>query len=177
MVRHFSGAILGKEELSARIKNSPSLVEGMIDPRIQIGSNGVDLTLNHVEVFQSEGSIDFSNVNRILSDTKPLSFGEDDWLFLKPGIYKVVYNEVVNISRDLIAIAKPRSSLLRCGATVETAVWDAGYRGRSESLLVVLNPNGLKLKRNARIVQLIFIKLTKPSKESYEGIYQGENIP
>src|SRR3989442_11332336 len=42
--------------------------------------------------------------------------------------------------------ALPISSLLRVGCNVETAVWDAGYRGRSEALMTVVNPAGLDRK-------------------------------
>jgi len=69
--------------------------------------------------------------------------------------------------KTLAAIAKPRSSLLRCGVTVETAVWDAGYSGRSESLLVVFNNNGFRLRKNARILQLLFFRLGEEVREGY----------
>jgi len=65
--------------------------------------------------------------------------------------------------------------LLRCGVTVNTAVWDAGYSGRSQSLMVVYNPQGFRIQRNARIVQLVFLRLTHET-EGYRGVYQRENI-
>jgi len=74
-----------------------------------------------------------------------------------------------------MALARPRSSLLRCGVTVNTAVWDAGYSGRSQSLMVVYNPQGFRVQRNARVVQLVFLRLTQET-EGYRGVYQEENI-
>jgi dUTP pyrophosphatase len=74
-----------------------------------------------------------------------------------------------------MALARPRSSLLRCGVTVNTAVWDAGYSGRSQSLMVVYNSHGFRLQRNARLVQLVFLRLTEET-EGYHGAYQRENI-
>ncbi|HUV75718.1 MAG TPA: deoxyuridine 5'-triphosphate nucleotidohydrolase, partial [Dehalococcoidales bacterium] len=56
-----------------------------------------------------------------------------------------------------------------------TAVWDAGYSGRSQSLMVVYNPQGFRVQRNARIIQLVFLQLTRET-EGYQGTYQGENI-
>jgi dUTP pyrophosphatase len=41
--------------------------------------------------------------------------------------------------------------------------------------MIVYNPQGLRLQRNARIVQLIFLELTQET-EGYHGAYQGENI-
>lgn len=77
---------------------------------------------------------------------------------------------------DKMAMALPRSSLLRCGATLDTAVWDPGYNGRSQSLLVVHNPHGIRIKKNARLMQLIFICMREVAHKAYSGIYQGENI-
>jgi len=73
-----------------------------------------------------------------------------------------------------MAFGKARSSLIRAGANIATAVWDAGYRGRSEVGLIVYN-EGIWLKRNARIMQLVFIKLSGETKP-YSGSYQHENI-
>jgi len=75
-----------------------------------------------------------------------------------------------------MGIARPRSSLIRMGATVETSVWDPGYTGRSQSMLVVHNPNGIKIYQNARLVQIVFMTLTIKSESLYSGIYQTENL-
>ena len=92
-----------------------------------------------------------------------------------PGAYVITYNEIVHLPNNVMALARPRSSLLRCGVTVGTAVWDAGYSGRSQSLLVVHNTQGFRLQQNARIVQLVFLHLTGET-EGYQGAYQEENI-
>jgi len=112
---------------------------------------------------------------RLVSDLAPLVFDGLDFIDLMPGAYVVTYNEIVHLPKNIMALATPRSSLLRCGVTVNTAVWDAGYSGRSQSLMVVYNPQGFRLQRNARIVQLVFFQLTGET-EGYHGDYQGENI-
>jgi dUTP pyrophosphatase len=95
---------------------------------------------------------------------------------LLPGCYLVTYNEVVNLPRGIMALARPRSSLLRCGVSIHNAVWDAGYSGRSQSLMVVYNTEGFRLYRNARIVQMVFFFLSREAAEGYRGMFQGENI-
>ena len=77
--------------------------------------------------------------------------------------------------KNIMALGRPRSSLLRCGVTIGTAVWDADYEGRSQSLMVVYNSRGFCVQRNARIMQLVFLELTGET-EGYNGVYQGENI-
>jgi len=152
------------------------LVESMIDPEMQTQMCGIELTLLSIEVFQSSGSLAFENIERKLPETAKIDFDETGWATLEAGAYLVIFNEIVNIPRDVAALARARSSLLRCGATLETALWDPGYRGRSQSLLVVYNPHGLRLKKNARLMQLVFLRLEKDAEKVYDGKYQGENI-
>ena len=168
-------AVLSKKDIEQLVRCKPPLIEGMLQPEEQLQPNGVDLSLHSVSVMQSGGKIAVSNSQRIVSDLSPLVFDESGFIHLAPGVYSVTYNEIVNLPKDIMALATPRSSLLRCGVTVNTAVWDAGYCGRSESLLVVYNPEGFSLQKNARIIQLVFLRLDNET-EGYNGKYQGENI-
>lgn len=168
--------MLSHEELVSLVNNKPPLVEHMIDPDIQIQPNGIELTLHRIELHENSGAIAFDNSERKLPQTTNLDFDSEGWLHLPKGSYKIMFNEIVNIPKNIAATAKPRSSLLRCGATVETAVWDAGYSGRSESLLVVYNENGFKIKKNARVLQLLFFRLGEEVRKGYSGVYQNENI-
>lgn len=172
------GSVLSKSQIRALLKNKRPLIREMIDVNTQLQPNGVDLTVKHIETIVDAGCIDFSNNERKLSDTAKMDF-HGDWLFLPPGSYKVIFNEIVHLPEDIIAIGAPRTSLIRCGVTLETGVWDAGYEGRSESLLVVFNEKGFYLKKNARILHLVFIKLSgkiAAGSSGYDGIYQSENI-
>lgn len=166
--------ILGRDEILKLITESqPPLIEGWVDLDVQLQPAGFDLSLMEVRRFKSEGRIDFDNSGRVISDTEHIPFGSDDCVRLSKGAYLLVFNEVVNLPLSVAAIARPRSSLIRCGASVETAVWDPGYRGRSRALLVVYNDMGLVLTRNARIAQLIFMRVHGVS-AGYGGTYQGE---
>lgn len=169
-------SMLAHDELVSLINSNPPLVEHMIEPGIQVQPNGVELTLQKVEAHIGSGAIAFDNSERVLPKTRNLDFDDNGWLHLPRGSYKILFNEVVNIPKDIAAIAKPRSSLLRCGVTIETAVWDAGYSGRSESLLVVLNEAGFRVKKDARVMQLLFYRLSERVNEGYSGVYQNENL-
>jgi len=168
-------AVLSGQDIIRLIKQDPPLVEGWIDLDEQVQANGFDLTLRDVAVPQSAGRITAANSQRVVSDLSPLVFDGMGSIELVPGIYIITYNEIVHLPKNIMALGRPRSSLLRCGVTVGTAVWDAGYEGRSQSLLVVYNYRGFRVQRNARITQLVFFELTGDS-EGYNGVYQGENI-
>jgi dUTP pyrophosphatase len=167
--------ILSKKDILDLINQKPPLVEDFIKLEEQVQPNGFDLTLREVASIQSEGKIGVSNSQRVLSKLGSLDFDDQDNLFLAPGSYVVTYNEIVHLPKKVMALGAPRSSLLRCGVTVHMAVWDAGYSGRSQSLLVVYNPQGFQIQKNARLAQLVFVELADET-EAYNGAYQGENI-
>ena len=168
-------AILSKQDIQRLLQQEPPLIEDYINLEEQVQPNGIDLTLREVSMLQSSGKIAVKDKQRLVSDTTPLVFDGLNFIDLMPGAYIITYNEIVHLPKNVMALATPRSSLLRCGVTINTAVWDAGYSGRSQSLMVVYNPRGFRLQRNARIVQLVFLQLTQET-EGYQGAYQGENI-
>jgi dUTP pyrophosphatase len=169
-------SVLSREDILKMLGATPPLVENLCDVRQQVQPNGIDLTLKEVALFSSPGSLGTGNENRVLSSTAPLVFDGLGRVDLLPGCYLVTYNEVVNLPKNIIALALPRSSLLRCGVSIHNAVWDAGYSGRSQSLLVVYNTQGFRLHRNARIVQMVFLVLSHEVAQGYQGMFQGENM-
>jgi dUTP pyrophosphatase len=169
--------VLSREQIRERILSVPPLVAGWSDLEQQLQPNGFDLTVAELHQHRGCGTIGVTNEKRVLPELEPLSAGTDGFFDLAPGIYHIVYGEVVSLPNDVMALARPRSSLNRSGVTIHTAVWDAGYSGRSTSLLSVLNPQGFRLELGARVLQLVFFGLSAEAAEGYRGIYQGENLP
>jgi dUTP pyrophosphatase len=165
---------LAKTELLQLIQGTPPLLTDYPDLEAQLQPNGVDLTLKEVFSIKGQGVIPVSNTGRELSTLTPLTYDDTGRIHLPPGNYLITYNEVVSLPKNVMALGRARSSLLRCGAAIHTAVWDAGYSGRSQSLVVVYNRDGITFERNARLMQLVFFRLSGTT-EGYEGIYQNEN--
>lgn len=170
------GGTLGREELLRRILSDRPLISDYLSLDEQIQPNGFDMSVAQVSALAGPGVLGRTNAERSLPDIRVLPFDSHGWLDLEPGPYQVLFNEIVDLPNDLMALGRPRSSLCRCGATLGTAVWDAGYRGRSTALLIVGNHHGLKIARDARLMQLVFFTLNNPTAKGYDGIYQGENI-
>jgi dUTP pyrophosphatase len=168
--------MLNRQELKRLIEEN-SLISNYIDLDTQLTPNGFDLTVEKIFEFAGTGAVDFSNKERKIPPVRELAAWkektEDEfgWWVLNSGIYKVVANETVKLPLDLIGMASPRSSLLRMGVFTQTGIWDAGFEGKSEFMLVVANPLGMRLKQNARVVQLLFTKITE-TETGYNGIYQ-----
>ncbi len=151
------------------------LITGYIDLEKQLQPSGFDLSLSEVHIFSDAGAVDFSNKERTLASTTLLKPDVEGWYSMERGCYLIMYNEVVNMPLKLVAIARPRSTLLRNGVTMETAVWDPGYHGKGSSLLLVHNPSGVRLKRDARLTQLLFFEI-EAVEEGYRGVYQHERL-
>ncbi len=172
--RERARGVLSREEIAGLLEALPPLVEGMVDPEAQLQPNGVDLTVDSVARFAGPGTLARDNRDRRLPAVEELAFDEGEELFLPPGPYLIRFGETVNLPADCMAYARPRSSLLRSGVALHTAVWDAGYSGRGAALLVVYNPHGFRLQRHARVAQLVFHRLGRATAEGYQGAYQGE---
>jgi dUTP pyrophosphatase len=168
------GGVLSHQELVKLIADQPPLVGRMPYPNEQVQPNGVDITVESVSRFLGAGRIGRSNAERVLPNTEELPFDEQGWLHLPAGAYQARFNEMVNLRPWLMAYARPRSSLLRSGVALHTAVWDAGYQGRGVALMVVYHPAGFDLQRDARICQLVFHTLNEAAAEGYSGTYQHE---
>jgi dUTP pyrophosphatase len=153
------GGALGRERLLALIQAARPLISGYHSIEDQLQPNGFDLSVAEVGEFANGGAIGRTNASRSLPDIRPLPF-----------------DETVDLPNNLMALGRPRSSLCRMGAVLGTAVWDAGYRGRSTALLIVANPDGMRLERTARVLQLVFFTLDAPTVRGYDGTYQGENL-
>ena len=170
------GNPLNREEIAHLIEGDPPLIERYVNLQEQLQPNGFDLSVRDVARYSSPGQLGASNESRVLSETLPLTFDAEGWLWLEPGPYLVTFNEVVNLPANVMALGRPRSSLLRSGVSLHTAVWDAGYSGRSQSLLMVHHSGGFRLQRGARLAQLVFFRLSTPPAEGYQGRFQGEGL-
>ena len=169
-------SLLDRDSISKLILSDSPLITSFIDLEEQLQPNGIDLTLMEVRELTSSGYIGKDSQQRLLSDNKIIAFDEHGWVRLYQGSYLITFNEICDLPLDLMALGKPRSSLLRSGVTINTAVWDAGYKGRSQSLLTIFNPNGFEIQQNARLIQLIFVRLEKLASMGYQGRFLNENI-
>jgi len=165
--------MLNKHELKQLIREE-GLIQNYIDLDTQLTPQGFDLTVGEIHEYKEKGKLDFSNSEREIPESEKLrpetEKGDDyGWWHLEKGVYKVVMNEKVDIPNNLTALAFPRSSLLRMGCSIENAVWDAGYTGTGSFMLVVENPEGVDIKENARVNQLVFLEVEET--EGYTGRY------
>lgn len=170
---------LSRATIALLIAGDPPLLEQCPDTHGQLQPNGFDVSVRSVSAYDADsipGSIGVLDGDRVLPENLELAFDSGGWLRLEPGAYLITFNEIINLPRNLMALARPRSSLLRSGVAIHTAVWDAGYSGRSQALLTVHHPAGFRIQRNARIAQLVFFPLDSGDPQGYTGRYRNENL-
>ncbi|MFP3080608.1 MAG: deoxyuridine 5'-triphosphate nucleotidohydrolase [Acidilobus sp.] len=139
----------------------------------QVQPAGVDIRLGEVMEFLNDGEL--RATSKRLPDVR--SVRPVNGLYrLQPGAYKVRFLDVVSVPPDAVGICYPRSTLLRMGITISCAVWDPGYMGRGEALMIVANPHGAVIEQGARVAQMVFIRLESRPSSLYSGSYQGENL-
>jgi dUTP pyrophosphatase len=137
----------------------------------QIQPNGVDLTVDAIFETRERGRI--GRDGKRIGDRAALAPDADaDAYVLPAGGYVAEYGETIRIPEGYVGFVYPRSSLMRNGCMLHTAVWDAGYEGRGEGLLVV--HHDVEIEPGARIAQLVFAEAAHDG--TYDGSYQGERI-
>lgn len=152
---------------------SDTIIKEYIDSNTQSQIAGFDLSIKELIELQDGGIVDFDNTKRSIPEHMIITPVDGKWE-IKPGGYLVKYNEVVEVPLNAIGMVLPRSSLMRCGATVCSAVWDPGYKGRGVGLFLAYA--NITLHQNARIAQIVFFETKAKTTKGYSGKYQNENI-
>jgi deoxycytidine triphosphate deaminase len=141
-----------------------------MDP-VQIQPNGVDLTAGAILEPQERGRI--GRDGKRIADRREIAPDDDAGAYvLPPGGYVLRYGETVRVPADHVGFVYPRSSLMRNGCMLHTAVWDAGYEGRGEGLLAV--HRGIEIEPDARVAQFVLAEASHD--DTYDGSYQGERL-
>lgn len=159
---------LGSSEIKRRIIEEKLVTNCNID---NVQGAGVDLRIE--KLYEVSGTAYLGIKKRKL----PNLIEKDDRVFkLAPGTYYLcLTTESVNMPEDLIAFILPRSTLFRCGVSLRTAVVDPGYKGALTIGIKNEGPLEFKLKRSARIAQIVFSEV-KGNAEKYNGKYQGGKV-
>ncbi len=146
---------------------------------VPVGKNslqpaGIDLRLGDVKAFDTLGVLDTEH--RYIPPGRNVKADSQGFYYLKKGSYRIRFSEIVKVPSWAVGFCFPRSSLLRMGALIHCAVWDPGYKGRGEALLVVFNDNGIKIRKKARVAQIVFARLETLPYSTYKGKYLYEGL-
>lgn len=99
-------------------------------------------------------------------------FGDKYYTLLPGKCYEVVLMEGFDIPNGRALDFKTRSSLVRCGAIVESGQFDAGFKTKNGGCFIYVT-NRIKIEVGARIAQAIVTE-TDLSEDLYDGQWQGD---
>ena len=111
-------SVLSREELRVALAAQPPLVDG-IDQQTQLQPNGIDLRIDRVQRLTSPGLLGAAPNLREPAAREDVQPDADGWWDLHPGGYVIGYAEKVNLPPDVMAFARPRSTLLRSGVAID----------------------------------------------------------
>ena len=163
--------ILKEEELR-------ELYPGLDDNQYQPG--GIDLKLGNIKIFD-----DNETVYGIVGGTKQLPKQVDVeesavkigatklevGFMLEPHVpYIAIVQNKVKIPLDILQLYFPRSSLLRAGVDVRTAVGDPGFNGHLSFLIINHNDTPFFIKKGERFAQMVCMRLDGVT-NAYNGDY------
>ena len=174
--------LLNKEEIIEYIRKGEITVEPFEEKLVGIDS--LDLRLGN-EILIAK------NINKTINPKNPENYWEkkeigEEGVELKPGSFVLATTmEKIGIGKSIAAFIEGRSSLGRLGVMVHVTagIAHAGFGELKPSHITLemysVNPNPVKLYKGMGIAQLVFVKLSKPSKTAYDeiGKYVGLKGP
>lgn len=135
-----------------------------------IQQQGVDVRITNVKELCGVGTIPTHGKTQ-LPNYVDANMDGDRWV-LRPGFYEVELMEGISMPNDAALVYKTRSSLVRCGATVTSGQFDAGFHTDAAGCFLIVHRT-IIIEKGARIAQVI-VHETAPVDNTYEGQYQGD---
>lgn len=142
-------------------------IEYESEERVQ--STGVDLTVG--KIYRVNDTPLITDGEYYKGEREEIEPDEDRIYTLNEGKYVVVYNEIIEIPEGHVGFVFPRSRLLRSKAHLTSAMWDPGYRGKGEGLLIC---DDIQIEDGCGVGKMGLIQTD--SNETYEGSHQGEKL-
>lgn len=135
-----------------------------------IQQQGVDVRVNNIKTLTGIGEVPAEGKTK-LPTYSDASMDGNRWI-LPAGYYEVELMESINMPDNAALTYKTRSSLVRCGAIVESGQFDAGFKtDHAGCFLIVHRP--IIIEKGARIAQVI-VHETAKVENTYEGQFQGD---
>ncbi len=158
-------SILSGEEISSLVKRIEQADSGE-----QKQAAGFDVTIS--KVYSYTKSTHTLSIQKTDNSELEEIFPNSGYFNLGVGAYLIELNEITTIPKDAIGILFPRSTLLRNGLDIRSALFDPGYSGQPKVMLVCHRP--ANVQRFARVGQLVLLRSDSEFAKQYSGNYQGE---
>ena len=148
--------------------------------------SGLDLRLGNLFFLDGERDVKYGLIDgkKIIPEHKPvkptlLNVGKDDyiagWNLIPQQPYIAQVKGQIKVGDHNAQFYLPRSTLLRAGVNVYTALGDLGYNGHLSFLIINHGPRPFFIQEGERFAQLVDFEVRGGS-ESYDGDYQEKEV-
>lgn len=152
------------------VKSCLSKLDGTEIEDERVGPAGVDLGID--EVKKVTGVVCLEDGEYQLPERATLDAYEGV-VMIRSDPHIIVYDVKVEVPDDHIGFVLPRSRLMRSGWHLTTAVWEPGYAGNGEGLLMPMVEGLLDVTMS--VAQMVMVPV-EDSGIVYDGVHQGERI-
>lgn len=169
--------VIGTKQL-LRLVKTKKLVEGL-DNRELTNPEGAGFDLRIEKLLSIRGESFLGITNRSTAEMKEVvsykKTAKKQKIFtINPGeFYLAKTIENVNMTDDLLAIIKPRTTLFRSGISMRTGFCPPGYHGELFFGIYNVGKYPFKIEMGARFVHIVFFEIAGDLVRGYEGQWQG----
>lgn len=138
--------------------NSKSYIIGLDEDCIQ--PNASEVRAGKILKVDLNTPFEISDEHKIMREVTEVPLDEEGYWNLDEGVYEVVYNfDEMYIADGESGWIVGRSSFGRCGITLESSLFDSGFRSKTAAgRLIVRGNGGCRIKYNTRIGQFILVE-------------------
>lgn len=147
-------------------KNTLSSLTSVQDEDVQ--PNAVDLRVAKIFRIEPGSVFEISNEHKKHRRTREIQPDADGYLYLEPGHYEVVMENIINVGANEAGWVITRSTLNRNGLFITSGLYDSGYHGAMAGALHV-TVGSAKIKKGTRIGQ--YLCFDSESVSMYNGDY------
>lgn len=131
---------------------------------------GYDLTLKEVKQINGGSVLCDKTIVDLYNDVYSYELEGKTRFSLDPGAYSLTFEQGVKLPSNKTAFIRHRSSILRCGATITSGVYDPGFEvDEMGGVLIATRP--ITIEKGARVAQIIIFDNSEA--ELYDGQWQG----
>jgi len=148
------------------------LTETVVSPidEKMIQPNAIDLRVSRVfEHYMGEFVLDGDTKEHL--EQEEVHPDPDGYFHLTSGVYVIQFAQVVSMGEREAGIVVSRSSLMRNGIWMTSALYDSGYHGKMVAGLSVPSGVTFTFPKGERLAQ--FLVMDSDAFGRYEGSYQG----
>lgn len=141
-----------------------------------VGSNSLDLRIGS-KIIRLKSSNEVLDSEKLDDLKEYYTLEEDEEFIIEPREHILLTSqEYLKIPVNIMGFVNLKSTYARLGLSIPPTIVNAGSEGEL-TIELIGGPFPIKIRRGAKIVQIIFVKLSSPAQKPYRGRYHNQRGP